>query len=44
MRFERDLDLARIDVEAARDDQLLETAADGEGAILADLTDIGGFE
>src|SRR6202171_5426940 len=40
--LEDDLHLSRVDVEAARDDQLLETAADGEGAVFADLPHVAG--
>ncbi len=44
MRLEDDLHLTRVDVESARDDQLLETAADGESAVFADLPHVAGHE
>ena len=44
MLLQHQLHLARVDVEAARDDQLLEPAADGERAVLANLPHVGGLE
>src|SRR5205807_2176141 len=38
------LHLARVDVEAAGDDELLDPAADREGAVLPDLADVAGAE
>src|SRR5205823_12862649 len=40
MRLQHELHLTGIDVEAARDDQLLDPAANGQGAVVADLTDV----
>src|SRR5205823_1510163 len=42
MSLEHQLDLARVDVVAARDDQLLEPAADGQAAVLPQLSHVAG--
>src|SRR5262249_54955689 len=44
MLLQPQLALARVDVEASGDDQLLDPAADGERAVLADLADIAALE
>ena len=44
MRLQDELHLARVDVEAAGDDQLLEPASNGERSVLADLPDVAGLE
>src|SRR5207249_9790858 len=44
VRLEHELDLPRIDVEAARDDQLLDPAPDRERAVIPDLADVTGAE
>src|SRR2546430_1444842 len=40
MLLEHELHLTRIDVETARDDQLLDPAADGQAPRLVDLADV----
>src|SRR5207248_5615456 len=44
MRFENELDLARVDVEAAGDDQLFDPPADRKRAVPADLAHVTGAE
>src|SRR5690349_16308507 len=44
MCLEHQLDLTRIHVESASDDQLLQPAADGERAVVADLAHVAGAE
>src|SRR5690348_688761 len=44
MLLEHEFHLARVDVEAARDDQLLDASADGERAVVADLPNAAGPE
>src|SRR5207302_3737000 len=43
-RLQDQLDLAWVDVEAARDDQLLQPAADRERALRVELADVAGLE
>src|SRR5207244_6364810 len=44
MRLQHELDLPRVHVESASDDQLLQPAADGERAIVAKLAHVAGAE
>src|SRR5215831_3311168 len=44
VRLEHELDLARIHIEAARDDQLFYPSSDRERAVIADLANVSGTE
>ena len=44
MRLQHELDLTRVHVESASDDQLLQPAADGERAVVAELAHVAGAE
>src|ERR1041384_3486962 len=44
MLLQDELDLARVHVEASGDDQRLDPAADGEGAVFTDLAHVASLE